>query len=146
MTSGPIPSPGMTASFREVGSAVVTGRTLVVVGALAAVVPQVERGLDGLLAARVLRLVGRRAPLRVHVVHRKTLLVVLAGNREGCSGPGRRMGAGPPDHGRAGRPSTRRTCGSRRRRGPAAGLLLLPARPATPNTAARWPCCQASPR
>src|SRR4249919_3066017 len=48
-------------------------QTLVVVGALAAVVPQVERGLDGradvLVAARVLGMVARRAPVRVHVVH-----------------------------------------------------------------------------
>src|SRR5262245_25089432 len=59
----------MTASFR-----VVTGRRLVVVGAFAPVVPQVERGLDGLVAAGVLGLVRRRTPVGVHVVHRDSLL------------------------------------------------------------------------
>jgi hypothetical protein len=43
---------------------------LVVVGALAAVVPQVERGLQGLVAVRVVGLmVGRTPAVGVHVVH-----------------------------------------------------------------------------
>src|SRR5690349_19361986 len=76
-----MPSPPITATrMGAVGSGVtvvaegwvVTGRRLVVVGALAAVVPQVERGLDRLVAARVLGLVAGRTPVGVHVVHGKT--------------------------------------------------------------------------
>ena len=56
-------------------------QTLVVVGALAAVVPQVERRLDGgvgvLGAARVLGVVAGRAPVGIHVVHRYCLLVIV---------------------------------------------------------------------
>src|SRR4051812_39523059 len=54
-------------------------QTLVVVGELAAVVPQVERGLqrcaDVLVAARVLGVMAGRAPVGIHVVHRVVLLV-----------------------------------------------------------------------
>src|SRR6478735_11058650 len=84
-----MPSPPMTARRSdEVESGEVTGRRLVVVGAFAPVVPQVERGLDGLLAARVLGLVGRRAPLRVHVVHHSLLEKWLEGRDAASPGGG----------------------------------------------------------
>src|SRR6478752_5507372 len=76
-----MPSPGMTARRivpeLEFESVVVMRRRLVVVRALAAVVPQVERGLDGradvLLAARVVGVVLGGSPFGVHVVHRSAL-------------------------------------------------------------------------
>src|SRR5262245_48287971 len=75
-----MPSPPITATRMEVVGAVaaevcvVTVGRLVVVGPLAAVVPQVERGLDRLAAAGVVVLlrrlaVLRRTPVGVHVVH-----------------------------------------------------------------------------
>jgi hypothetical protein len=47
---------------------------LVVVRALAAVVPQVERGLHGLGVQRALGVVLCRTPLGVHLVHGSSLL------------------------------------------------------------------------
>src|SRR4051794_24284812 len=73
-----MPSPPITATrIGAVGSGValvsevgmVTARRLVVVGALAPVVPQVERRLDRLVAAGVLGLVAGGTPVGVHVVH-----------------------------------------------------------------------------
>ena len=52
---------------------------LVVVGALAAVVPQVERGLDGLVAARVLGLVVRPGPQSGYMSYIGPSLLVSVG-------------------------------------------------------------------
>src|SRR3546814_2984527 len=71
VTSGPMPSPGMTASLAEVtGVEEVMARNLVVVGARTAVVSQVKSGLYRLEAARVLRVVAGGSPLGIHVIHR----------------------------------------------------------------------------
>jgi hypothetical protein len=73
VTSVPIPSPGMTASFNEPEDSVDDWgmpAMLVVVRALPAVVSQVKRRLDGLAAAGAVGVVLGRSPLGVHVVHR----------------------------------------------------------------------------
>src|SRR5690242_16824649 len=69
-----MPSPPITATRREVAAsgveAVVMSGRLVVVGPLAAVVPQVERRLQRLVAVGVLGLVvGGTPAVGVHVVH-----------------------------------------------------------------------------
>src|SRR6478735_2690439 len=106
----------------EVESGEVTGGRLVVVAAFAPVVPQVERGLDGLVAVRVLGLVGREAPLRVHVVHRHHSW--KAGWKKGCSEPRAEDGSGSP--GSAGEPVGHRP----------GDLRIAPARGARRGTAA----------
>src|SRR4051794_13910762 len=86
-----MPSPGMTASLSVPPfwcasvcvSVLVMPGTLVVVRPLAAVVPKVERrlhgGADVLVAAGVLGVVARRAPVGVHVVHRVASLPCAPG-------------------------------------------------------------------
>src|SRR4029079_14163770 len=72
---GPFPPAPMTGRRSdEVESGEVTGGRLVVVGAFAPVVPQVERGLDGLVAARFLGMVVGGSPVGIHVVHRNCSL------------------------------------------------------------------------
>src|SRR6478735_1439974 len=145
-----IPSPPMTARRSdEVGSGEVTGGRLVVVGAFAPVVPQVERGLDGLVAVRVLGLVVGRPPVGIHVVHRNCAPqdgLVLTRMDGGAASPGGGWRPSPRIAWRPGRSSTWRGADHAGFEEPAAGLLLpilrrlSAARPATPITAARWPC------
>src|SRR4051812_33363727 len=149
----------MTASW-TVCFCCVTRRTLVVVGPLAAVVSQVESGLDAGQCLLGLLAVPARAPLPVHVVHREHLqtsivsaCVVLVGpaSRDGV----RRRRRGSPRPGVEALPRTRvtRVDGD----GPGSGTVVLLHSPAEvlrktgtvgalPTPAARWPYCEASPR
>src|SRR6476661_2418789 len=151
-----MPSPPITATrIGAVGSVadvaavseVMRGR-LVVVGALAAVVPQVERGLDGLVAAGVLGLVAGRTPVGVHVVHGQNSSFTSIGCRVTS-----RLGAEPAyvfvDRTRRGPEDRERIAlcvvpGADPPRSGSSGVAVT--RPGTPNSATRWPCSQASPR
>jgi hypothetical protein len=158
VTSGPIPSPGMTAS-RTVWVCCVwdwdTRATLVVVRTLTAVVSQVESGLDAGQGLLVLLAVPSGAPLGVHVVHRfhlhevswwcGGLVLVGAASATGYVGAGARLsaasgGGSSPDAGHAVDEGE-----TRRRRDVGVSLAAEDLRKtgdsenALPTTAARWP-------
>src|SRR5215218_6758538 len=118
---------------------------LVVVGARPAVVPQVDRGLDRLGAARVLGAVLRGTPVGVHVVHGSALSVRVVIGGVGVPRWPKSPRTGPERHGSRDDALRLRGGGSRLQERPsrASSAIRKALRGSTgrstPNTAARWP-------